>query len=463
MSSRKDLGLRTLADVESWFSRNTSYGGRIPPGPRRADLEPIATLLREGGRPQERFLSVQVVGTRGKGTTAFFLAQLLRARGLKVGLFLSPHLVRLTERIQVNGREIPGSRMASLLEEILFLPRAFHAGFFDLVTTLAALHFAREGVDVAVFEAGRGGETDSTTALDPALLLFTGVDRDHMEALGETEEERARVKAAALRRGGALISGVDIHSPPGAIALGIARHKGVPFLSRGKDFSFRGLDWGPWVREVRLQAPALLGAGKEWKIRLRSLAPFLDSNAALAGAAFLFLEERGLLPGEKGDPPPLVLEVPPGRFEVVRLDPPLVLDGAQSPGSFQALLAAWTRTFGASRTPRVLLALGKDKDAQGVMAALRAGGVREAVLVRADPFRGRNPRELFELARREGLTARILPGGMEEGPRHVLSSREPWLVAGSFYLVGAFHAFPGLTRVNPGGRIPGWTLGESGP
>ncbi len=463
MNSRKDLGLRTLADVESWFSRNTSYGGKILPGPRRTDLEPMATLLREGKRPQDRFLSIQVVGTHGKGTTASFLAQLLQARGLKVGLFLSPHLVRLTERIQVNGREIPGPRMAALLEEVLFFPRAFEAGFFDLITTLAALYFAREEVDVAVFEAGRGGETDSTTALGAGLVLFTGVDRDHMEALGETEEERARVKAAALRWGSALISGVDLNSPPGAVAMGIARHKGVPFFSLGRDFSFRGLEWGPWVREVRLQAPFLLGPGKEWKIRIRSLAPFLDSNAALAGTACLFLEKRGLLPGHPGEGPPALLEVPPGRFEVVRLDPPLVLDGAQSPRSFQALLGAWNRTFGASRPPRVLLALGKDKDARGVMKALLAGGVREAALVQADSSRGQTPGELLERARRAGLPARILPGGVEEGLRRALSSPEPWLVAGSFYLVGAFHALGGAWKgFNPAGRAPARRRGESG-
>ncbi len=466
MGSRKDLGLKSLSDVERWFARNTSYGGKIPPGPRRRDLEPIRSLLEHGGRPQDQFLSVQVVGSRGKGTTASFLAQLLRARGFKVGLFLSPHLVRLTERILVNGREISGAGMAALLEEVLHLPRAWEAGFFDLTTTIAAFHFAREKVDVAVFEAGRGGETDSTTALGASLLLFTGVDRDHLDVLGEAEEERARVKAAALRQGGALIAGVDIHGPPGAVALGIARHKGAPFLSLGRDFFFQGLEWGPWIREVRLKAPSFLGGDRDWRIRFRSLAPFLDLNASLAGMALLYLERGGLLPPKGGELPQVVLEVPPGRFEVVRLDPPLVLDGAQSPRAVQALLNAWTRTFGASRPPRVLLALGKDKDVPGVMEALRDGGAGEVVLCRADPFRGRNPGELLEEARRAGLAARVYQGGAEEVRELVFSSRLPWLVTGSFYLVGLFHAVgrggrEGLKGFRP--RRGGGSLGESGP
>ena len=463
--SRKDLGLRSLADVDAWFARNTSYGGLIDPGPRRKDLEPIRTLLEEGGRPQDSYPLVQVVGTRGKGTTASFLAQLLQAKGLKVGLFLSPHLMRLSERIQVNGREIPGHRMASLLEEVLFLPRGWEAGFFDLMTMVAALHFAREGVDLAVFEAGRGGETDSTTALGADLVLFTTVDRDHMEALGETVEERARVKAAALRPGGAMIAGMEIHSPPGAVALGVARHRGASFLSLGRDFSYAGLEWGPWVREVRLRAPGLLESREEWRLRIRSLAPFLDLNAALAGAAFLFMGKKGLLPPGKRTPPSTLLEVPPGRFEVVRLDPPLVLDGAQSPLAFEALLHSWTRAFGVSRPPRVLLALGKDKDSRGVMQALKEGGAREVALLRSDPYMGRSPEELLEDARRAGLSARVLPDALQEARGRVLSSSDPWLVTGSFYLVGAFHASAPrsaerFNRSRP--REEGTSSGESG-
>ena len=453
MTDRRDLGLRDLADVEAWFARNTSYGGRIPPGPRRTDLEPLGSLLEEAGRPQEEYGRVQVVGSRGKGTTASFLAQLLQGRGLKVGLFLSPHLVRLSERIQVDGREIPGPRLAALLEEVLQLPRAWEAGFFDLMTLAAALHFAREKVDLAVFEAGRGGETDSTTALAAGLVLFTGLDRDHLDVLGESEEERARVKAAALRPGGTMIAGLEIGTPPGAVALGMARFRGAAFLSLGRDFSFQGLEWGPGIREVRLQAPVLLGSGEERRLRIRTLAPFLDANAALAGAAHLFLEREGLPPPPQGRPfrregGPAVLEVPPGRFEVVRLEPPLILDGAQSPRAFRALLAAWRRTFGPGRPPQVLLALGKDKDAPGVMAALREGGVREVALLQADSFRGRPAEELLREARRAGLEGRVLAGGAAAGRNLVLSSRAPWLVTGSFYLVGAFHSL-GVGGINP--------------
>ncbi len=450
MNSRKDLGLKTLADLEAWFARNTSYGGLLPPRPRRRGLEPITSLLEEGGRPQDRFLSVQVVGSRGKGTTASFLAQLSRACGLKVGLFTSPHLVRLTERIRVDGREIPGSRMASLLEEILSFPRAWEAGFFDLVTALAALHFAREGVDLAVFEAGRGGETDSTTALGADLLVFTGLDRDHLDVLGESEEERARVKTAALAPGGTLISGAEIRSVAGAVALGLARHRGASPFFLGKDFFFHGLEWGPGIREIRFRSPSLLGGEGEWRLRVRSLAPFLDQNVSLAAAAYLFLERTGRLPRRPEGLPQVSLEVPPGRFEVVRLDPPLVLDGAQSPLAFRALLAAWNRAFPLSRKPKVLLALGKDKDLPGVMAALAEGGAGEVVCLQVDSSRGRAPEVLLEAARAAGLAGRVLQGGAAEGRSLVLSGREPWLVAGSFYLVGAFHSLAAKALERPG-------------
>lgn len=450
--------LRTLAEAEAWLIRNTSYGGGAEPRPRRRDLEPIAGLLEEARLPQERFPVIQVVGTRGKGSTACYLAQLLRARGLRVGLYTSPHLVRLTERIRVDGTEIPGERFAAALSAVLELRRAVGASFFDLLTGLALLHFAEEGVEAAVLEAGKGGAADATSAAGARLVLFTGLGRDHMDVLGERPEQRALAKAGALRPGATLISGLPVGSPCQVVAAGVARLRGCPLLQLGRDWTFQGIGWSPCERrlEVAFGERFAPGAGRSaWAhCRLRSRARVFDlaGALALAGAQALFgpgpeageaVGLGGLASGE-GDWSNLpLLEPLPGRFEVARIDPPLVLDGAQSPEAAAAVMDAWWANFRRAGPPRVLLALGRDKEAVGFLEALAEGGVRSLTVLQADGPRGREAEELAALARGGGLEAQILEGGREGLAAWMARPEGPWLVTGSLYLVGAIHALAG--------------------
>jgi dihydrofolate synthase/folylpolyglutamate synthase len=186
-----------------------------PGKPRRKfSLDEIRVLLGELSNPQESFRSVLIAGTNGKGSTAATLASILSESGVRAGLYTSPHLVRPNERIQVDGTEIADEAFAAeffrVQEAAERMVRAGslpqHPSYFEILTAMAFLHFAAEGVRVAVLEVGMGGRLDATNVVEPMLSIITDISLDHMEWLGPTITAIAREKAGILRRGGTMIT-----------------------------------------------------------------------------------------------------------------------------------------------------------------------------------------------------------------------------------------------------------------
>src|SRR5271163_5498 len=178
------------------------------------DLAHMRILLAALQHPERRFPSVLIAGTNGKGSTAATLASILRASGLKTGLYTSPHLVRINERIRINGKEIGDDDFAALqgkidrvaedLVEKTELP--WHPSFFEMMTAIAFEYFAREHVDLAVLEVGMGGRLDATNVVDPRVSIITDVALDHQKYLGNTVSEIAREKAGIIRTGGVVVT-----------------------------------------------------------------------------------------------------------------------------------------------------------------------------------------------------------------------------------------------------------------
>ena len=183
--------------LERLYARRT-FG--IKPG-----LDEIRALLRELGDPQENFRVLHVAGTDGKGSVSTMLASILRAAGLRAGLYTSPHLVRLSERFRIDGAEIPDDAFFPLLDEVeAAAARLVARGlpeptFFETTTALCALWFAHEGVKLAVAEVGMGGRLDATNAFLPAVAVVTRIGMDHMQYLGDTIEVIAREKAGIAK------------------------------------------------------------------------------------------------------------------------------------------------------------------------------------------------------------------------------------------------------------------------
>src|SRR5438552_3569524 len=177
------------------------------------DLENISALAGALGRPEEKYKSVHIAGTNGKGSTAAFTESILRTAGIKTGLYTSPHLERINERIRVNGEEISDADFAesftkiqALLEELLADGKLqAHPTFFEVVTALAFEHFARAGVEFAIFEVGLGGRLDATNIVKPEVGVITQVDFDHEGFLGHSLEEIAGEKAGIIKQGMPLV------------------------------------------------------------------------------------------------------------------------------------------------------------------------------------------------------------------------------------------------------------------
>src|SRR5579864_2465600 len=181
---------------------------------QKFDLAHVRVLLQAMSHPEGKFPSVLIAGTNGKGSTAATLASILQSSGLKTGLYTSPHLVRINERIRVNGREISDEGFAGLhgevdrcaekLVEKGDLP--WHHSFFEMMTAIAFEYFAREKVEIAVLEVGMGGRLDATNVVDPILSVIADISLDHQKFLGNTVAEIAREKAGIIRPQGVVVT-----------------------------------------------------------------------------------------------------------------------------------------------------------------------------------------------------------------------------------------------------------------
>lgn len=183
-------------------------------GRRKFDLAAMRVLMEALGSPHLRFQSVLIAGTNGKGSTASTLASILRVAGYRVGLYTSPHLARVNERVRINGQDISDADFAALYFRVDDCARrlvaegrlAWHPSFFETMTALAFLYFAERGVQIAVLEVGMGGRLDATNIVEPLVSVITDISLDHMEWLGNTITEIAREKAGILRQNGILVT-----------------------------------------------------------------------------------------------------------------------------------------------------------------------------------------------------------------------------------------------------------------
>ncbi|MBI5299817.1 MAG: hypothetical protein HY877_05945 [Deltaproteobacteria bacterium] len=163
------------------------YFERLAEKDFRCDLEPMRRVCELFNNPQVQYPTVHIVGTNGKGSTAAFLESILREAGLKTGLITSPHLVDLTERIQINRESINSKTLDALVEKVRpRLPEENFLSFFEMITLLGFLYFSEQKVDIAIIEAGMGGRLDATNLLKPKLILVTPISLDHQNYLGET-------------------------------------------------------------------------------------------------------------------------------------------------------------------------------------------------------------------------------------------------------------------------------------
>jgi dihydrofolate synthase / folylpolyglutamate synthase len=322
--------------------------------------------------PQQRFCSVHIAGTNGKGSTAAFLACMLRAAGYRVGLYTSPHLVSFTERIRINGVPVSEERVVGLAERVRAryeqVPSAeggpLIPTFFEVTTAMAFTCFAEERVDIAVVEAGMGGRLDSTNVIVPLVSVITNIDLEHTEFLGTTLRQIAAEKAGIIKPGIPVVTGA-VQPEVLAVIEQQARLAGSPVFRMPRDFGAE-------------QAPA----GHEQEFDYRGIFAYLPhlliamlgrhqvGNACLALAAAECIGKAGMKIPEASLRAGLAEAVWEGRLERLVQRPDIYVDGAHNPASAQVLADALRDLKRSYRRMVLVVGILKDKDYRGILDRL---------------------------------------------------------------------------------------------
>lgn len=438
-----------VADAARLLDALAGHGG--PDHAQRAAHPQHAArwLLARLGEPQQRLSVFHIAGSKGKGSTALLAESILRAGGLRVGTFTSPHLVDWHERIRLDGASIDDARFVAMLETVrpwlaryLMIFPDLPATFFDVLTVMALLLFEAAPVDVAVIETGMGGLLDATNVVLPRVACITSIELEHVDRLGATLASIARHKAGIIKRGVPVVVGA---LPAEAMAEVFAQAAAcaAPLHCLGRDFAC-SVDAA--ARDRAAQAGgldvSLEAGGLRLAVRLPVLGAHLGRCAALALAS---VEKGGWLAGAAlvhAARAGLANASLPGRTELLARDPWLVVDGAHTPASAEALVAALERLPSLPRHWLLSVSAGKDVDA---LLAILLEGAASVTVCCADPSRSL---PAAALAARIGVMFPDLGVDIRPEPADALSSAcgRAWhaggaagvlVAAGSVYLAGA--------------------------
>lgn len=406
----------------------------------------IRRFLKAAGGPQRSFKTVHIAGTNGKGSTARMLASILEAAGYRTGLYTSPHLVRIHERMQVNSRPIPGEALESLAAKYAPLAKRHTLTFFEFITGIAFAYFAAEKIDVAVIETGLGGRFDATNVIEkPEISVITDVDIDHCQILGKTLQKIAFEKAGIIKKGRPVISGVTRPAARRVIRK-VARENGSPSSELGKDFTagVRGVKWEEGRQRIFFRS----GSGCR-ELDLSLLGPHQARNCALALAAAECLSVGGLSIENEAVKRALARVSWPGRFDVkmVRLGGKkavIVLDGAHNPGGMRRFAETWKQSIWGRKKRAFVFGVLADKE-YGEMAGILAPLADRVILVPAASSRNADVSKVAGqwgrfLAPDKIETADSVVAGLRRGARDGVCA-----VTGSLYVIG--EAIRGLIEI----------------
>jgi dihydrofolate synthase/folylpolyglutamate synthase len=376
---------------------------RVPENKIRPRLEPTARLAELLGDPQKAYRVIHVTGTNGKTSTSRFIERLLREHGLRTGRFTSPHLVKLNERMSLDGEPVSDERLYNVWTEIepivglvdveLEVAGEDPLTFFEVLAVLGFAIFADAPVDVLVLEVGMGGKWDSTNVADGDVAVFTPISLDHTDRLGETIEEIATTKAGIIKSGAIVLSS---EQQPAALKILADRAAaiGEKFLSYGKDFEASNISINKLGQTVSVRAVA----GEYEDMNLPVHGSYQAENAALAVAAV----EAFLGGGAQRIMDDVVRASfadfsSPGRLQIVNRDPLTILDAAHNEDGAKSLARALKDSFGSPYAVGVISILA-EKNARAILEILNDSFV-EIIITQSESARAIPAENLADLAR----------------------------------------------------------------
>ncbi len=411
-------------------------------------LSTIKNILQGLNNPQDRFKSIHVAGTNGKGSIASALASILNMAGYTVGLYTSPHLVRFNERICVNNSPISDQNVVTAY---MAVKRVGHGSreptFFEYTTAMAFYEFGRRGVDWAVIETGMGGRLDATNIIAPLLTIISNISLEHKLYLGNTIARIAREKGGIIKKNTPVVTGARQKN---AILIfeSIAVKKNAPLYRLGKAFRVRRNQRGSFT---------YLGIQETWHDLQMSLhGDHQTSNAALALAACEILKDKGVNIPLGAIKAGLLENVWPGRLEIVSKAPLIILDGAHNQVAARTL-AKYIREHLKNHKITLVVGILDDKPYAAMLKCLLPFCGR-AIITRPKIELGIAPEKLFPIAKKVIDDVTIIPD-VAAAVSHAIksaSSHDAVCIAGSLYVVGeakeALEKAP-LRRLIKGGRL----------
>lgn len=439
---------------------------------RHYKLDRMRSLLARLGNPEARLKIVHVTGTKGKGSTSAMIASVLSAAGYRTGLYSSPHLERLEERLAVDGQPCTADELADLVDLVrpaaaaldaqsaLADPPELGPTYFELTTAMALLHFVRREVDLAVLEVGMGGRLDSTNVCLPLVSVITSISLDHTKQLGDTLARIAAEKAGIIKPGVPLVSGVAEDEPRSVIRR-TAAQCASRLVELGRDFHFTyrpplELDQVAHLGQIDFElqtADQRLALGE---VNVGLAGRHQAANAAVALATLRQLVAQGWKISDDALRRGLAAVRVPARIEVVHRRPTVVIDSAHNTASVDALLSTLDESFTARRR-LLIFATTRDKDARAMLARLlpRFDWV---VLTRYQKNpRGVPPEELADLAAELGAAhtqACPDPAAAADQVRALAASDDLVCVTGSFYLAGEMRPLVDRMIPSPAAAAP---------
>jgi dihydrofolate synthase / folylpolyglutamate synthase len=408
--------------------------------PHKFDLAHMRVLLSALEHPENRFPSVLIAGTNGKGSTAATLASILQASGLRTGLYTSPHLIRINERIRINGRGISDDdfalfhdlvdRTAQRLVEEAELP--WHPSFFETLTAMAFEYFAQNKLDTAVLEVGMGGRLDATNVVEPRVSVITDISLDHQKFLGNTVAEIAREKAGIIRPGGIVVTLPQM--PEANEVLG----------NTILELNARTVSAVPYVPP--LAPPATMRSS--YPLEVLSEEILVDSplqgrhqlrNVALAIAAAVELRQQGFAVTARSIEQGIRATCWPGRFQVQPVTPAQpehVFDVAHNPAGAWALRSSLSSRY--EGRPLIFIFGAMQDKAIAEMTEILFPLADKVIATRADNPRSSDPESIKQAAARTSAAIEIAPNVSDALFRAaaLAGSDGVVVVTGSIYIVG---------------------------
>lgn len=414
----------------NYINDKNKYGSRL-------GLERISKLLELLGSPHMDLKHIHIAGTNGKGSTASYIATILKEGGYKVGLFTSPYLERFNERISINGEDIPDDRLVEITERVknsidIMLKEGYdHPTTFEIVTAIGFVYFKEENVDYVVLEVGLGGMLDSTNVIKDSLIsVITTIDYDHMDVLGDTLGKIAYEKSGIIKDRGLVLTYPQDKDALNTIKE-VSKKRGATLeICPMENVEILKLDEYGGVFNYKYN-------GKEYNnIEIRLIGKHQIYNATLALTAVIMLKERGILEiSEEAIKRGLKNTRWPGRMEVLKRNPLFIIDGAHNIQGIKVLAENLNRF----NYKRLILGIGilKDKEVEPMVKAL-VDKADEVVVTEANIYRKMDATDLEKIVNKYNPHTHVQDNIKEAVSKaYELAGKEDLILfTGSLYLIG---------------------------